>query len=263
LFICGGYIVIVVLTYLYHISYLSESGFCVIGIHRKVSFALSGYEMAINVYLTSLFLYPLRNIYSYKTHTTPHLRQMTTRCIFGMLGTLTSTGANLFAISALDGEPAWLCLLCCNLDLLFCVLIVHYVTSFRSDKELSTEPTPVFPKAGHSSCITTSIVHDEQNRVNDPRGITVSVEHSQQFDEIDEEAGGSAEGGAEKAADQPEENGESMYMPKQAPARTAQGVPCDPWASKRPSPHGLPAETPQGQVRPPSNVFARVMWYLE
>jgi hypothetical protein len=112
----GGYIIIVVLTYLYHISYLSESGFCVIGIRQKVSFALSSYEMAINVYLTSLFLYPLRNIYSYKTHTSPQLKQMTIRCVIGTLGTLISTGANLFAISALDGEPAWLCLLLCNLD---------------------------------------------------------------------------------------------------------------------------------------------------
>jgi hypothetical protein len=150
----GGYIVIVVLTYLYHISYLSESGFCVIGIHQKVSFALSAYEIAINVYLTSLFLYPLRNIYSYKTHTSPQLKQMTARCVIGTLGTLASTGANLFAISSLDGEPAWLCLLCCNLDrkffdgrparanhvVLFCVMIVHYVTSFRADKELATKP---------------------------------------------------------------------------------------------------------------------------
>ena len=105
-------------------------------------------------------------------------------------------------------------------------------------------------------------MHDEQIRVNDPRGITVKVEHSQQFDEIDEEAGGSAEGGAEKAADLPREKDKSTYVPKQAPAQTAQGVPGDPWASKRPSPNGLPAETPQGKVRPPSNVFARFMWYL-
>lgn len=104
------------LTYVFHISYLSQTGFCVIGIHQKVSFALSAYEMAINVYLTSLFLYPLRSIYSYKTHTSPQLKQMTTRCVIGTLGTLVSTGANLFAISALDGEQAWLCLLCCNLD---------------------------------------------------------------------------------------------------------------------------------------------------
>jgi hypothetical protein len=48
-------------------------------------------------------------------------------------------------------------------------------------------------------------------RCNDPRGITVQVEHSQQFDEVDEEAQ-DAENGIEKAAAQ-DENGDSMLNP--------------------------------------------------
>jgi hypothetical protein len=29
----------------------------------------------------------------------------------------------------LHGEPGWICLMCCNADILFCVLVLHWVTS--------------------------------------------------------------------------------------------------------------------------------------
>lgn len=37
--------------------------------------------------------------------------------------------SNLSVIAALRGEAAWLCLMCCNSDILFNTIVVHWVTS--------------------------------------------------------------------------------------------------------------------------------------
>ncbi len=99
---------------------MSPSGFCLIGIQRTISIVLVVYECAINIYLAFLFLWPFRKLYlssveqNFKSN--PQLRQVTVRCLVGSIGTCWSTGANLTAVAILDGQQAWLCLTCCNLD---------------------------------------------------------------------------------------------------------------------------------------------------
>jgi hypothetical protein len=102
------------------ISFLSTtSGFCFIGLQRMVAIPLTTYEICINVYLTMLFLLPLRNITHFEHGSraaNAQLRKMTQRCLIGAAVTCMSTGANLTAVAILEHEEAWLCLLLCNLD---------------------------------------------------------------------------------------------------------------------------------------------------
>lgn len=54
---------------------------------------------------------------------------MATRSLVGSLATLTTSVANLTVLMVLHGEPGWICLTCCNADILFCVLVLHWVAS--------------------------------------------------------------------------------------------------------------------------------------
>jgi hypothetical protein len=110
---------VIVLTFVFRVGYISETGVCIIGIRRLITIPLTAYEMGINIYLTLLFLLPLRDITHFKNRlgtANARLRKMTRRCVIGAFVTCLSTGANLTAVSILEGEEAWICLLCCNLD---------------------------------------------------------------------------------------------------------------------------------------------------
>lgn len=79
-------------------------------------FPLIIFDVAVNVYLTLLFLLPLRKLYSYKNGTNSMLRRMAFRTFIGSCATLTSSVANLTVLMVLKGEPGWICLMCCNAD---------------------------------------------------------------------------------------------------------------------------------------------------
>lgn len=87
------------------------------------------FEVIVNVYLTLLFIIPLRGLHSYKTHANPALNRMAFRSFIGSCATLTTSVVNLTILMVLKGEPGWICLMCCNADILFCVLVLHWATS--------------------------------------------------------------------------------------------------------------------------------------
>ena len=64
---------------------------------------------------------------------------MAFRSLVGSLATLTTSVTNLTVLMVLRGEPGWICLMCCNADILFCVLVLHWVTS--KDKPSSYQST--------------------------------------------------------------------------------------------------------------------------
>jgi hypothetical protein len=107
------------MTFLFRVGRLSSQEICIIGLERKIGIPLVTYEMLINVYLTMLFLLPLRNLARFEDRfgsANERLQRMTKRCVIGAFVTLLSTGANLTAVTVMEGQQAWLCLLCCNLD---------------------------------------------------------------------------------------------------------------------------------------------------
>ncbi|ETS85155.1 hypothetical protein PFICI_03180 [Pestalotiopsis fici W106-1] len=80
-----------------------------------------------------LFLYPLFSLYSYKdmprTSANARLRSIALRTFIGAASTTVSSVVNLTVLMALDGEPGWVCLLCCNCDILFSAVVIQWVTT--------------------------------------------------------------------------------------------------------------------------------------
>jgi hypothetical protein len=60
---------------------------------------------------------------------------MAFRSFVGSCATLTTSVINLTILMVLHGEPGWICLMCCNADILFCVLVLHWVTSKEQKEE--------------------------------------------------------------------------------------------------------------------------------
>jgi hypothetical protein len=60
---------------------------------------------------------------------------MAFRSLIGSCATLTTSVANLTVLMVLKGEPGWICLMICNADILFCVLVLHWATSKEQKAE--------------------------------------------------------------------------------------------------------------------------------
>ncbi|KAK0120007.1 hypothetical protein ONS95_011425 [Cadophora gregata] len=128
------YLVVIALNFYFRFAdYEQES--CRIGMKRESMIPL----IAFDVYLTSLFLIPLRSLYSYKTDRSSQTRTVALRTFVGSCCTLTSSIVNLTVVMVLKGEPGWICLMCCNIDILFSVLVLHWITS---KDNASTYPSP-------------------------------------------------------------------------------------------------------------------------
>lgn len=123
------YCVVVVLNFVWRRAYFNDNGTCIIGMQSKAMMPLIIFDSVVNLYLTMLFVIPLRSLYSYKNTPNSTLRTIALRSFVGSLGTLTSSVANLTILMVLHGEAAWICLMCCNADILFSVLVLHWVTS--------------------------------------------------------------------------------------------------------------------------------------
>jgi len=99
----------------------------------RVMLPLIIFDASINLYLTLLFVIPLRSLYSYQSNSKSKSRSpvytIALRSFVGSLGTLTSSVVNLTVLMVLRGEAAWICLMCCNADVLFSVLVLHWVTA--------------------------------------------------------------------------------------------------------------------------------------
>lgn len=57
------------------------------------------------------------------------LQTLAVRTFIGSCCTLVSSVTNLTVLMAFNGEVSWLCLICCNSDILFSALIIHWVTA--------------------------------------------------------------------------------------------------------------------------------------
>jgi len=150
----SAYVVVIVLNFVFRTGYINGRGVCVIGMKKFAMIPLISFDVVVNVYLTMLFLVPLRSasvpssvhllaaspcapltnnrtsgLYSYQNNTNLTLRKMALRTFFGSCATLTSSVVNLTVLMVLNGEPGWICLMCCNADILFSVLVLHWVTS--------------------------------------------------------------------------------------------------------------------------------------
>ncbi|KAI1107328.1 hypothetical protein F4804DRAFT_352221 [Jackrogersella minutella] len=140
------YSIVCILNFVYRIARM-EDGQCIIGIRREALITLITFDILINVYLTFIFLNPLRSIYSFAglsraPANPPRLRTVAIRTFIGALCTTTSSVVNLAVLMVLDGEPGWVCLTCCNADILFSALVIQWITSH--DTGSATSPSSSF-----------------------------------------------------------------------------------------------------------------------
>lgn len=144
------------------------------------------FEVIVNVYLTLLFIIPLRGLHSYKTHANPALNRMAFRSFIGSCATLTTSVVNLTILMVLKGEPGWICLMCCNADILFCVLVLHWATSkeqreddsaFRSSNAVTGGGVKSNGGAGHVATIGSHVSRSRRMSSDDgvEKGPTPSV----------------------------------------------------------------------------------------
>ncbi|KAH9219211.1 hypothetical protein DL95DRAFT_384641 [Leptodontidium sp. 2 PMI_412] len=142
IFNCFGmllpYVICVILNFVYRTAYFREDGTCIIGMEMKAMMPLIIFDAVVNFYLTMLFVLPLRSLYSYRNTPNSALRTIALRSFVGSLATLTSSVVNLTVLMVLKGEEAWICLMCCNADILFSVVVLHWVTSKDSSGSGST-----------------------------------------------------------------------------------------------------------------------------
>ncbi|CAI6098459.1 unnamed protein product [Clonostachys chloroleuca] len=130
--IMSVFIIVIVLNFIYRIVRM-EQGQCFIGMEGVGIIPLITFDSLANTYLTLLFLIPLRKIYKFRkmarTQANHHLQNVALRTFIGALCTLISSVTNLTVLMALNGEPGWVCLMCCNCDVLFSAAVIHWVTS--------------------------------------------------------------------------------------------------------------------------------------
>ncbi|KAJ0322586.1 hypothetical protein Brms1b_001963 [Colletotrichum noveboracense] len=114
----GVYAVIAILNFIFRITRIDD-GQCYIGMQKVSMIPLISFDAVVNVYLTILFLIPLKSLYSFKnfpkTPANVRLRTVALRTFVGALCTLTSSIVNLTVLMALD--------------VLFSAVVVQWVTN--------------------------------------------------------------------------------------------------------------------------------------
>ncbi|PMD33873.1 hypothetical protein L207DRAFT_147648 [Hyaloscypha variabilis F] len=140
-FVLALYCVVITLNVVHQYSYVSSKGVCIIGVNPQSLIVFIILDSALNLYLTILFVIPLREICTHSQARNPLLRTMCLRSLLCCFLTLITTTTNLGVILGLNGEPAWIFLLCCNLDVVFSVLIRRWVT-LKGPQSASTSCSP-------------------------------------------------------------------------------------------------------------------------
>ncbi|GAB7350176.1 hypothetical protein MBLNU459_g0839t2 [Dothideomycetes sp. NU459] len=146
----GPYIGIFVLCFIFRYAYINRDGQCVVGVREKLVFVLTSAELVLNIYLTSLFLIPLRKLHSVRhgsSNGNSSLRTIAIRTFVGSCTTLAVTIANVLILGVLHGERGWVCLVVCNVDILVSACVLHWVTSVDRQGEMSTVRSQVDPRS--------------------------------------------------------------------------------------------------------------------
>jgi len=134
------YCVVIILTFVFRNAEM-DNGQCKIGLKLPANIPLLIFDFSINVYLTFLFLKPLAGLWSFQNGAKSkqsRLHHVAFRTFIGSCATLVSTLGNLISLLILRGkEPGWICFAVCNCDIMFSVLVLHWVT--HQDDDMSSD----------------------------------------------------------------------------------------------------------------------------
>ncbi|KAJ7289525.1 hypothetical protein C8J57DRAFT_1213856 [Mycena rebaudengoi] len=123
------YSVVAVVLILGRIAHFRQGdGACIIGVKPVASITLLSYDLFINVFLTTLFLWPLWRLPSISSSN--GLRSVATRTLVTSLASLTTSTVNIVILTLLKGnELGWLCLASCGTDVIFNAAAMFWVTA--------------------------------------------------------------------------------------------------------------------------------------
>ncbi|KAI0675172.1 hypothetical protein C8Q78DRAFT_966025 [Trametes maxima] len=145
LIVVGVYVGVAIFLVLGRISYFREDGSCVIGLTRPASLTLLIYDLHVsnrprllrtpakavvvrfvNVFLTSLFVWPLLN----RQINAPRLRRVAIRTLWAAAVALTTSCVNILVLTIMHGQQlAWVCLASCGTDVVVNAAVLSWVTS--------------------------------------------------------------------------------------------------------------------------------------
>ncbi|KAF4510818.1 hypothetical protein G6O67_002681 [Ophiocordyceps sinensis] len=173
----GVYIVVVLLNFIFRRAKITD-GSCIIGMSSLAMIPLISFDTFVNIYLTVLFLIPLTRLYSFKNMTrsqaNSRLRTVASRTFSGAVFTSLSSIVNLTVLMAMDGEPGWVCLMCCNCDIIFSAVVIQWVTSRDNAGTKSPTSSRERPTARYDATTTTDSMRSSTPRQMQPRPTTLA-----------------------------------------------------------------------------------------
>ncbi|KAI8972243.1 hypothetical protein BD414DRAFT_469696 [Trametes punicea] len=124
--VVGIYIGVGIYMILGRVSYFRDDGSCVIGLTRPASLTLLIYDLFVNVFLTSLFVWPLLR----RTFNTPRIRRVAVRTLWAAAVALTTSCINILVLTIMHGKQlGWVCLASCGTDVVINSAVLCWVTS--------------------------------------------------------------------------------------------------------------------------------------
>ncbi|KAJ0110005.1 hypothetical protein J7T55_014807 [Diaporthe amygdali] len=148
----GIYVVITIMNFVLHIAEF-DKGHCVIGLQKPVIIPLIGFDALVNFQRTPA------NI---------RLRKLAKKTFIGSCCTLASSVTNLTVLMALNGEESWLCLMCCNSDILFSAIVMHWLTSNEHTASKKPAYANAYARRSQASGPTSKSATDETAVVAQP-----------------------------------------------------------------------------------------------
>jgi len=150
--VCAYAVIIMLLFFGREDRLRAEDSVCFIGLKRLSSYPLLIYDLYINVFLTSLFLFPLLRATTVNQRT----KRIAKRALTAATVALTTSTANIAVLAVLGGmELGWVCLGSCGLDIIVNALSLFWVTSTRRRRRVNTLPDTEHESNRPRSILTT------------------------------------------------------------------------------------------------------------
>ncbi|KDQ61826.1 hypothetical protein JAAARDRAFT_55148 [Jaapia argillacea MUCL 33604] len=123
--------VIVVVVVIGRLAFFRNDGACVIGLQKYSSITLLTYDLFVNIFLTTLFLFPLLRT----RFPSPTVRRVAVRTMFAAVVALITSATNVTILTIMHGRQlGWVCLGSCGTDVIINALVLFWVTGSSTSK---------------------------------------------------------------------------------------------------------------------------------
>lgn len=172
------YVVIFILMLVAKIGYIRPDRMCVIGLRNIASIPLLTYDVFLNIFLTSMFVWPLLK----RRLANPKLRALAKRTCIAATVALGTSVVNILILTLLHGKQlGWVCLASCGFDVTVNALVIFSISrasqSLTSSHNTLTQYSVRAPVLTNHTMSTTSVFDGEggnpggANRSKDPNRI--------------------------------------------------------------------------------------------